>query len=69
MVAEDILITGHAKVAIIDTHWYVRFHKLTMEGPTLMGFQNDKAKFYVVLTEKINIDIESTWDFSHNKAV
>jgi len=68
-VAEDILITGHAKVAIIDTHWYVRLHHLTMEGPSLLGFQNDKDRFFVVLTEAINISSDSTWDFTHNQRV
>lgn len=64
-----MLIQGCSQVAVINIHWYVRLHKLTMNQASLITFTNDMYAFYLVLTETINISSDSTWDFSRQYKV
>ena len=54
---------------MFDTHWYVRFHNLEMNGPVTLAFANDRPRFYLVMTQDVSISSESTFDFSRNDKV
>lgn len=56
-------------MAVLNAHSYVRFHKLTMKESSLITFTNDMYAFYLVLTQAIDVSLDSTWDFSRQYKV
>ena len=58
-----------ARVVLLNTNHYVRFHSLTMEGASQLAFGSDADSLTVEFTKESILSPNVTWDFSRSARV